>query len=86
MARTMINETNAAKHFWAEAMNTTYYIQNGISIRLIMGKTPYELWKSKKPNISYFHPFSCTCFILNTKDNLNKFDSKAQKCTMLRYS
>ena len=42
MARTMINETNVAKHFWAEAVNTTCYIQNRISIRPIMEKTPYE--------------------------------------------
>ena len=86
MARTMINETNMAKHFWAEAVNTTCYIQNRVSIRPILEKTPYELWKNRKPNISYFHPFGCTCYILNTKDNLNKFNSKAQKCFLLGYS
>src|SRR3954464_4374358 len=86
MARTMINETNMAKHFWAEAINTACYIQNRISIRPILNKTPYELWKNKKPNISYFHPFGCICFILNTKDHLGKFDSKAQKCLLLGYS
>lgn len=48
-----------------------------------MGKTPYELWKNRKPNISYFYPFGCSCFILNTKENLNNFDSKAQKCIIL---
>jgi len=35
-------------------------------------KTPYELWKGKKPNISHCHPFGCKCFIPNTKDNLLK--------------
>ena len=75
----MTNETNVAKIFWAEAINTTCYIQNRILIRPILEKTPYELWKNRKPNISYFHPFGCTCFILNTKNYLNKFDSKAQK-------
>ena len=86
MARTMINETNMAKYFWAEAINTTCYIQNRISVRPILNKTPYELWRNRKPNISYFHPFGCVCYMLNTKDNLNKFDSKAQKCFMLGYS
>src|SRR3954470_22619925 len=62
------------------------YIQNRISIRPILNKTPYELWKNRKPNISYFHPFGCVCFILNTKDYLGKFDSKAQKCFLLGYS
>ena len=82
----MINETNIAKIFWAEAINTVCYIQNRISIRPILENTPYELWKNRKPNISYFHPFGCTCFILNTKEHLNKFDSKAQKSLMLGYS
>src|ERR1044072_8708610 len=86
MARTMIQETDMAKHFWAEAVNTTCYIQNRISIKPILNKTPYELWKNRKPNISYFHPFGCTWFILNTKDKLGKFDSKAQKCLLLGYS
>ena len=86
MARTMINETNVAKHFWAEAVNTACYIQNRISIRHILEKTSYELCKGRKPNISYFHPFGCSCFILNTKDHLKKFDSKAQKGIMLGYS
>lgn len=57
-----------------------------ISIRPILEKTPYEPWKNKTPNISYFHPFGCTCYMLKTKDNLNKFGSKAQKCIMLGYS
>src|SRR4051812_40319052 len=69
-----------------EAINTACYMQNRISIRPILNKTPYELWKNRKPNISYFHPFGCVCFILNTKDHLGKFDSKAQKCFLLGYS
>src|ERR1044072_7059438 len=86
MARTMIQETDMARHLWAEAVNTACYIQNKISIRPILNNTPYELLKNKKPNISYFHPFGCTCFVLNTKDYLGKFDSKAQKCILLGYS
>ena len=44
---------------------------------LIIKKTPYELWKGKKPNISYFHIFGSECFILNTNDKLSKFDPKS---------
>lgn len=40
MTRTMINKANVAKHFWAEVVNTICCIQNMISIRPIMGKTP----------------------------------------------
>ena len=44
------------------------------------------MWKGQKSNISYFHPFGCKCFILNTKDNLENFDSKSDNGTFLEYS
>jgi transposase InsO family protein len=86
MARTMIHENNLAKHFWAEAVNTACYVQNRIYIRPILEKTAYELFKGRKPNISYFHQFGCTCYILINKVYLKKFDDKAQKEIFLGYS
>jgi len=86
MARTMIHENNLEKHFWAEAVNTTCYVQNRIYIRPMLNKTTYELFKGRKPNISYFHQFGCTCYILNNKVYLKKFDAKAQKGIFLGYS
>ena len=44
------------------------------------------LKKNKKPNISYFKVFGCKCFILNTKDNLGKFDAKSDVVIFLDYS
>ena len=76
MARTMFHENNLPTYFWAEAVNTSCYILNRVLIRLSLEKTPYELWKNKKPNVSYFKVFESKCFILNTKNNLGKFDAK----------
>ena len=42
--------------------------------------------KRGKPNISYLHLFRCKCFILNTNDNLGKFDSKSDDGKFLGYS
>ena len=70
----MLSHNSTPKHFWAEAVNTACYLQNKIYIKPTLKKTHYELWKGQKPNISYFHPFGCRCFILNTKDNLGEFD------------
>nr|CAN82044.1 hypothetical protein VITISV_020597 [Vitis vinifera] len=77
MARTMLNENNLPKYFWAQDVNTSCYVLNRILLRPIFKKTPYELWKNKKANISFFKVFGCKCFILNTKDNLEKFDAKS---------
>jgi len=82
----MIHENNLAKHFWAEAVNTTCYIQNRIYISTILEKKAYELFKGRRPNITYFHQFGCTCYILNMKLYLKKFDAKAQRGIFLGYS
>jgi len=86
MARTMIHENNLAKHVWTEAVNTTCYVQNRIYIRPILEKNAYELFKGRRPNISFFHQFGCTCYILNNKLYLKKFDAKAQREIFLGYS
>ena len=40
-----------------------------------------------KPNVSYFRPFGCKCFVLNNnKENLDKFDAKADDGIFLGYS
>ena len=47
----------------------------------------YELWKGRKPNISYFNIFEYRCFILNNvKDNLKKFDAQSDKDIFPGYS
>jgi len=67
-------------------VNTTCYVQNRIYIRPILDKTAYELFKGRRPNIFYFHEFGCTCYILNNKLYLKKFDAKAQRGIFLGYS
>ncbi|KAH9668310.1 Integrase catalytic domain-containing protein [Citrus sinensis] len=86
MARTMLNENSLPKYFWAEAVNTACYVLNRVLIRPNLNKTPYELWKHRKPNIGYFKVFGCKCFILNTKDNIGKFDPKSNVGIFLEYS
>jgi len=87
MARTMLSENALPRYFWAEAINTACHIINRAMVRPFLGKTPYELYKGKKPNISYFKPFGCKCFILdNGKNNLGKFDPKSEKGIFLGYS
>ena len=86
MARAMICENDLPKCFWAEAVNTACYVLNRTLIGKSLKKTPYELWNRIKPTLHYFHVFGCKCFILNTKDNLGKFDAKTHDGIFLGYS
>lgn len=79
MVWTMLNDDSIPIYLLEKAINTTCYIQNRILIRPILTKPPYELWKGRKPNISYFHPFGYQCFILNVQDQLGMFDSKVDE-------
>jgi len=55
-------------------------------IRSILKKTPYELYKGRKPNISHLRVFGCKCFVLNNgKDNLGKFDPKSDEGIHIGY-
>jgi len=59
---------------------------NRIYIRPILEKKTYELFKGRRPNISYFHQFGYTFYILNNKVYLKKFNTKAQRGIFLGYS
>ncbi|GJY35881.1 retrovirus-related pol polyprotein from transposon TNT 1-94 [Tanacetum coccineum] len=86
MSRTLLNEQSIPQKFWCNAVDTSTYILNRILIRPFLGKTPYELFKGRKPNLEYFKVFGCKCFILNTKDYLTKFDPKSTEGVFLGYS
>lgn len=46
----MLHEHSLEKYFWAKAVSTTCYVVNRASIRSILNKTPYELWKGCTPS------------------------------------
>ncbi|KAJ9556290.1 hypothetical protein OSB04_010904 [Centaurea solstitialis] len=71
-ARSMLSEANLATQFWAEAVNTACYTQNRSLIVKRFRRTPYELFRNRKPSIEHLHIFGCVCYILNNKDNLGK--------------
>ncbi|KAK2363148.1 cysteine-rich RECEPTOR kinase [Trifolium repens] len=85
LARTMLS--GLPKYFWADAISAASYVLNRAIIRPILDKTPYEILKGRKPNLSHLRSFGCKCFILNNgKENLGKFDPKADEGIFLGYS
>nr|GEU48404.1 retrovirus-related Pol polyprotein from transposon TNT 1-94 [Tanacetum cinerariifolium] len=49
-------------------------------------KTPYKVLTGKQPIISYLRPFGCHVTILNTIDQLGKFDGKCNSGFLVGYS
>nr|GFB06659.1 putative ribonuclease H-like domain-containing protein [Tanacetum cinerariifolium] len=49
-------------------------------------KTPYELFNGTTPSIGFLKPFGCHVLILNTLDNLGKFEAKGDEGYFIGYS
>ncbi|GJS90419.1 zinc finger BED domain-containing protein RICESLEEPER 2-like protein [Tanacetum coccineum] len=80
-ARTMLADCKLPTTFWAKTVNTTCYVQNKVLAVKPHNKTPYELFRGFKVALSFLRPFGCHVTILNTLDNLGKFDGKSDEAT-----
>ncbi|GKB85115.1 putative ribonuclease H-like domain-containing protein [Tanacetum coccineum] len=80
-ARTMLADAKLPVTFWAEAINTTCYVQNRVLVIKPHNKTPYELFNERSSAIGFLRPFGCHVMILNTLDHLGKFDAKGDEGT-----
>lgn len=54
LARCMLIESELPQSFWGEAINTANYIRNICASKCLEGKTVFEKWTRKTPNVSYF--------------------------------
>nr|GEU62957.1 hypothetical protein [Tanacetum cinerariifolium] len=69
-----------------KAVNTACYVLNRVLVTKPQYKTPYKLLTSKQPIISYLIPFGCHVTILNTIDQLGKFNGKSDLGFLVGYS
>ena len=86
MAHVMLHNKKMPKSFWGETVNTACHTLNQVYFRPDSKKTPYKLWKGKKPVVKYFRIFGSDCYILCDRENLEKFDVKNDKGYFLGYS
>ena len=45
--------------FWGEAVTTVVFILNRAPTKALKGKTPFETWHGRKPNVSFLRTFGC---------------------------
>ncbi|KAI3758990.1 hypothetical protein L6452_06563 [Arctium lappa] len=82
----MFSQSDLPLFLWAEAVSTACHTQNRSMIHRRFQKTPYALINNRTPTIKYFHVFGCKCFVLNDRENLNKFSAKADEGIFVGYS
>ncbi|GJW05875.1 putative ribonuclease H-like domain-containing protein [Tanacetum coccineum] len=83
VARTMLADSKLPTTFLAKAVSTACYVQNRVLVVKPHNKTPYELFRGFKPALCFMRPFGCHVTILNTLDNLGKFNGKSDEGSLI---
>nr|GEX13166.1 hypothetical protein [Tanacetum cinerariifolium] len=68
----------------AGAVNIACYVLNRALVTKPHNKTSYELIRGRPPLIDFMKPFGYLVTILNTRDNLGKFEGKAEEGYLVR--
>lgn len=84
-ARCMLFCADLDKRMWAEALATAAYIINRSPNRALEGKTPYEMWTGKKPNLSHMKIFGSVAMVHVPKEKRQKWDKKSAKMLLVGY-
>lgn len=59
-ARSMMLHSGLPEHFWFEACSTSNFIGNRVLTSALNNNlTPFEVWKTRKPNISHLRVYGC---------------------------
>ncbi|KAJ9553261.1 hypothetical protein OSB04_017306 [Centaurea solstitialis] len=82
MVRTMMCHSSLPISFWGHALETAAHILNRAPTKSVE-KTPYELWKGKKPNISFLKIWGCEVYV--KRPTSEKLKPKSDKCFFVRY-
>lgn len=87
MARTILLQSCVPSMCWEDAILHANYIRNRVYTRSIAGKTPYEAFWGRKPNMEYIRPFGCLVYVLIHKELRDgKFDATSLPGVLLGIS
>nr|XP_029717236.1 uncharacterized protein LOC115260418 [Aedes albopictus] len=85
--RSMLNDANLPKRFWAKAVNTAVYLINRSPTRALAGEmTPEEAWTGKKLHLGHLKTFGATAMVHQPKQKRRKLDAKSIKCVFMGYA
>ena len=76
MTRSILKHMHVPNEMWGEAVRHSTYLINRLATRSLDGMTPYEMLRSKKPNISHLKVFGCVCFARTETAGRKKLDDR----------
>ncbi|KAJ9545520.1 hypothetical protein OSB04_025227 [Centaurea solstitialis] len=85
MVNCMLNQLGLPTNLWGEALLTACYIHKRITSRVIP-TSPYELWKGRKPDLSYFRVWGCIAYYRTPDPKRSKLGARAIKSIFVGYA
>ncbi|KAJ9552913.1 LOW QUALITY PROTEIN: hypothetical protein OSB04_016958 [Centaurea solstitialis] len=82
MVRSMMCHSTLPVSFWGHALETAAHILNRAPTKSVE-KTPYELWKGKKPKMSFLKIWGCEVYV--KRPTSEKLKPKSDKCFFVGY-
>ncbi|CAK9813843.1 Retrovirus-related Pol polyprotein from transposon TNT 1-94 [Anthophora plagiata] len=86
MTRCLLMQSGMPDSFWGEAANTANYIRNRCPSTCLNGKTPFERWFGRVPNVSHFRDFGCEVHTLNRDPSRGKLDPRSKRGIFVGYA
>ncbi|MBW0463209.1 hypothetical protein O181_002924 [Austropuccinia psidii MF-1] len=83
-ARCLLKDSGLALSYWAEAVNTSVYLENLTPNSSISFEKPFQKWNCWEPSLKYLHPFGCLSRYYNKYIN-GKFSDSGVKGIFLGY-
>jgi transposase InsO family protein len=85
MTRCVLKSKGVPLRFWGEAVTTVVYLLNRSPTKSIKGKTPYEVWHGRKPQVGHLRTFGCVCHVKKIGTGLGKMSDRSSKMVLLGY-
>ena len=82
MVRSMMSFSKLLISLWGYALETAARVLNVLPSKSV-ASTPYEIWKGKKPDFSYFRVWGCPAHV--KKHDTNKLESRTELCKFVGY-
>ena len=78
-------QANLPISYWGDVLLTTAYVLNRVPSKSV-SSTPYELWTSRKFDLSHLRPQGSAAYIHNLTHKFGKLGAISKKCIFIIYS
>jgi transposase InsO family protein len=85
MARSLLKARGVPAAFWGEAVSTAVFLLNRAPTKSVAGKTPFEAWHGRKPDVEFLRTFGCVAHVKTARPHLKKLEDRSSPMVFIGY-